>query len=118
MPSVRSQPTLQFFKTKLFVQLLTIVALAGVGYVLEIPIPVLGAAVLAVFMGAVAVMHRKHLRKKQMIGLVWFSLGAAVLCSLFVIREYVAPIRLTVLHIAALLLPPLFLLTGGKKSPQ
>ena len=61
---------------------------------------------------------RGHLGKKQIVGLVWFTLAAFILCVLFIVREFVSPIRVTVLHVAILLLPPLFLMKGEGKPKQ
>jgi hypothetical protein len=118
MSSRKNDVPLPHFTIKLGVQIVVLLALVAVSLSLKIPMPVVGAALLTIIVGAVTVSRWRRLEKKQMAGLVWLTLGALVLCVLFVIREYVSPIRVAVLHIAVLLLPPLFLMKGNTKPKE
>lgn len=99
----------------LVVKVATVIALLAVGRVSGIPTAILAAGGLAILVALIAIRVRNRLNKKQFVGLLWFAAGAAVLCCLFAVREYVTPIQVSVVHIAVLLLPPALMMGSGAK---
>jgi chromate transport protein ChrA len=115
MTSSKNHINWQYLTIKLGAQIIAILVLAAVANLFRLPISVVASAALTVIMTILLINSKSHLGKKQVVGLVWFTLAALTLCVLFVISEFVSPIRVTVLYIAILLLPPLFLMKGGRK---
>jgi hypothetical protein len=105
----------RYLAMNLGAQVFAILALAAIAYLFKLPISVVGSGALTIILATLLVNKRGHFGKRQIAGLVWLTVATLILFVLFVIREFVSPIRVTMIHVAILLLPPLLLINSGRK---
>jgi hypothetical protein len=115
MTSSGKQNKWRYLTMNLGAQIIVILVLVTIAYLFKLPISVVGSGALTIIMAIILVNNRGHFGKRQIAGLVWLTVAFLILFILFVIREFVSPIRVTIMHIAILLLPPLLLINSGRK---